>query len=276
MKIDKLLKLAKDNDAQFIDLKLCNLLGSWHHITLPISSLDHKLFKTGVGVDGSSLPGFSSIERGDMILLPDAGTAFIDPFYEQPTLSLICDIMDATDKIQPYSRNPRRVAAAAERYLDKIVKGARAIIGPEFEFYLFDEVNFYQGPQIAFYRVESAEGKREAAEDSENLGYKIPYKKGYHAAPPSMWLRTNVSDRANRRPSCPNRSLMSRVRDCMCISTSPITKVPFSTMLADRIVSRSWGSTISVVCSSMSMRCWLSLTPQRIHSSDWCPVLRRQ
>ncbi|MFH2055944.1 MAG: glutamine synthetase beta-grasp domain-containing protein, partial [bacterium] len=196
MKIEKLLKLAKEHDAEFVDLKLCDLLGTWHHITLPISSLDQKLFKTGVGVDGSSLPGFSSIERGDMIVLPDADTAFIDPFFDRPTVSMICDIMDASDKIMPFSRNPRRVAAAAEKYLAKTVKGARAIMGPEFEFYVFDAVNFYEGPQIAFYRVESAEGKREAAEDNENLGYKIPYKKGYHVAPPhdrSFNLRSEIA-----------------------------------------------------------------------------------
>lgn len=196
MKIEKALKLAKEHDAEFVDLKLCDLLGGWHHITLPISSLNQKLFKTGVGVDGSSLPGFSSIERGDMIVLPDPETVFMDPFFERPTVSMISDIMDATDKIIPYSRNPRRVAADAEKYLGKVVKGARAIMGPEFEFYVFDAVNFYQGPQIAFYRIESAEGKREAAEDEENLGYKIPYKKGYHAAPPhdrSFNLRSQIA-----------------------------------------------------------------------------------
>ena len=196
MKLDRVKKLAKDNQVEFIDLKLCNLLGGWHHITLPVSSLNQQLFKVGVGVDGSAMPGFSSIERGDMIVLPDPATAFIDPFFERPTLSLLGNIMDAGDKITPYSRNPRRVAAAAEKYLSRAVKGARAIIGPEFEFYVFDQVNFYQGPQIAFYRVDSAEGKREAAEDEESLGYKIPYKKGYHVTPPqdrSYNLRSQIS-----------------------------------------------------------------------------------
>ncbi|MCK4573695.1 MAG: type I glutamate--ammonia ligase [candidate division Zixibacteria bacterium] len=184
MNLSQLQKYAKENRVEFIDLKFGDLLGKWHHITIPGSGLTSGLFKSGVGVDGSSLPGFSSIERGDMILLPDPATAFIDPFFDRPTLSMLGDIMDVAEKVTPYSRNPRRVAADAHAYIGKIKKGAKAIIGPEFEFYLFDKVNFYQGPDRAFYYLDSAEAEWNAAEDEENLGYKIPYKKGYHTAPP--------------------------------------------------------------------------------------------
>jgi len=184
MTLDKLKKLAKDNDAAFLDLKFADLLGGWHHITLPISSLDQKLFVNGVGVDGSSLAGFSRIEHGDMILLPDLTTAFMDPFFEAPTLSMIGDIMEVGDKVMPYSRNPRRVAQHAEKYLAKTVKGAKSILGPEFEFYIFDSVSYYQGPQNAFYYMESAESRWNATSDEEHLGYKIPHKRGYHIAPP--------------------------------------------------------------------------------------------
>ncbi len=184
MSLDKLKKLAKDSAVEFVDLKFGDLLGVWHHITLPVSSLAPPLFKTGVGVDGSSLPGFSQIESGDMIMLPDATTAFIDPFFERPTLSFIGEVMDAGEKIMPFSRNPRRVAADSERYLARMLKGVKAVLGPEFEFYVFDRVTFYQGPQNAFYHLESAESTWNPAEDDENLGYKIPYKKGYHIAPP--------------------------------------------------------------------------------------------
>jgi glutamine synthetase len=196
MTLEKLQKLVKDKEVEFIDIKFVDLPGLWHHITIPVSALNSALFKTGVGVDGSSLPGYSTIERGDMIALPVADTAFVDPFFERPTLSFICDIMDSRDMVAPYSRNPRRVAAHAEKYLAKVKPGVQAIIGPEFEFYLFAKVNFYQGPDQAFYYLDSQEAEWNAAQDEESLGYKIPYKKGYHAAPPmdrSFNLRSEIS-----------------------------------------------------------------------------------
>ncbi len=196
MTLEKLKKFAKDNKAEFIDLKLCDLIGLWHHITLPVSALKAELFKTGVGVDGSSLPGFSSIERGDMLIIPDPTTVFMDPFFERPTMSLLGDIMDATGDISPYSRNPRRVAADTEKYLKKTIKGANVIFGPEFEFYVFDKVNYYQGAESAFYDLDSMEAEWGASRDDENLGYKIPHKKGYHAAPPmdrTFNLRSQIS-----------------------------------------------------------------------------------
>ncbi|KAA3635807.1 MAG: hypothetical protein DWP97_04020, partial [Calditrichaeota bacterium] len=134
MSLDKLKKLAKEKKIQFLDIKFTDLPGFWHHITLPVSSLEASLFKNGVGVDGSSLPGFSAIEKGDMILIPDTSTAFVDPFFDRPTLSMIADIMEVDKQILPYSRNPRRIARDAEAYLQKVVKGSQAIIGPEFEF----------------------------------------------------------------------------------------------------------------------------------------------
>jgi len=184
MKLDKLRKMAKDNKVEFLDLKFCDLLGAWHHITVPLSSLKPQLFTNGVGVDGSAMPGFASIERGDMITLPDPDTAFMDPFFERPTLSLMCNFMEVDDKIRPYSRDPRRVTTDAEIYLKKQLKGAQLILGPEFEFYVFDKVNFFQGPDSAFYDLYSAEAKWSPGQDEESLGYKIPYKKGYHVAPP--------------------------------------------------------------------------------------------
>ncbi len=196
MSLNQAKKMAKETQAQFLDLKVSNLPGMWHHITLPISSLDSTLLKTGVGVDGSSLPGFARIERGDMILIPDTSTTFIDPFFERPTLSMIADIMDVTGKITPYSRNPRRVAADAEKYLSRKKPGLKAIIGPEFEFYVFDKVNFFQGPDHAFYYLDSKEAEWNAEQDDENLGFKIPYKKGYHVAPPmdrTFNLRSQIS-----------------------------------------------------------------------------------
>lgn len=196
MNLDKLKKYAATKKAEYIDLKFPNLPGTWHHITIPIGNLNAELFTNGIGVDGSSLPGFSSIERGDMIVIPDEATVFVDPFYDCPTISFLCNIFESRKKILPYTRNPRRVASDAEKYLKKTIKGVRAIMGPEFEFYVFDKVNFFQGPQTAFYNIDSREAEWSAAEDDESLGYKIPYKKGYHAAPPldrTYNLRSTIS-----------------------------------------------------------------------------------
>jgi len=194
--LSRLNALARKIHAEFIDLKFCDLPGAWHHITLPITALDAQLFQGGVGVDGSSLPGFSSIERGDLIALPSADGAFADPFFERPTLSLLADIMDAGDTITAYSRNPRRVAADAAAYLRKAIRGSAAVFGPEFEFYIFDRVNFSQGPDHAFYELDSAEAPWRSGSNGEGLGYKIPYKGGYHVAPPrdrTFNLRSDIA-----------------------------------------------------------------------------------
>jgi glutamine synthetase len=100
--LDRLIQLIEENKIEYIDLKFSDLIGSWHHISLPVTKVEPDLFKLGVGVDGSSLPGFARIERGDMVVLPDAETAFIDPFFDIPTLSFICDIMEVEDGIEPY------------------------------------------------------------------------------------------------------------------------------------------------------------------------------
>jgi len=195
MTLTQLKKMVAKHKIEFIDLKVSDLLGLWHHITIPVSALKPSLFKFGVGVDGSAMPGFAAIERGDMIQLPDPNTAFIDPFFDRPTLSMICDIMDVTGKIKHYSRNPRRVVRDAQAYLSKVKPGLECIMGPEFEFYVFDKVNFWQGPDHAFYYLDSVEAEWNAEQDSENLGYKIPYKKGYHVAPPmdrTINLRTEI------------------------------------------------------------------------------------
>jgi glutamine synthetase len=196
MKLDQLVAMAKEKNIEFVDLKLSDLLGAWHHITVPVSSLNAELFKHGVGVDGSSMPGFSKIEQGDMILLPDPSTAFVDAFFERPTLSMIGNIMEVGDSVESYSRDPRRVANDAEKLLGERLPGTSLILGPEFEFYIFDKVNFFQGPDSAFYYLDSAEAQWNAADDEENLGFKIPYKKGYHVAPPmdrTFNLRSHIS-----------------------------------------------------------------------------------
>ncbi len=184
--LEKLSKLAKEKKIEYIDVKFCDLPGEWHHITQPIASLKADLFEIGVGVDGSSLPGFARIERGDMLVVPDPETAFIDPFFEKPTLSFICDIMAVDGGIEPFLRNPRRVIRDADKFLKKLLPGTDAILGPEFEFYLFEDVRFSQGPREGYYFIDSDEAEWNAAgrEGTNNLAYKVQYKGGYHVAPP--------------------------------------------------------------------------------------------
>ncbi len=184
MKLEEIRALAKQSGAQFIDIKFCDLQGGWHHITLPIDSLKAKLFENGVGIDGSSLPGFTRIERGDLILLPDPATAFVEPFYEHSTISFLGNIMESADEVTRFSRCPRRVATAAEEYIASKMKGVEAMFGPEFEFYVFDRADYRQEPGLAYYEIKSVEAGAVDPHESDNLGHKIGYKKGYHAAPP--------------------------------------------------------------------------------------------
>lgn len=178
-------KTVRDKKIRYVDLKFGDLIGDWHHITIPGENLNKELLKNGVGVDGSSLPGFTEIEKGDMTIIPDLQTAFVDPFFEIPTLSFICDIMSVDKEIAPYSRNPRRVVRDADKYLKKVLPGVEAILGPEFEFYIFDDVRFHQEPKEGYYYLDSEEAEWNTGREGEkNLGYKVQYKGGYDVAPP--------------------------------------------------------------------------------------------
>jgi glutamine synthetase len=107
---------AGQTQATMVDLKFCDLLGSWQHMTLPLTSFDESAFDEGLGFDGSSIRGWQGIAESDMLLMPDPSSAILDPFTEAPTLSLICEIVDPITH-QPYAKDPRRVAKRAEAYL---------------------------------------------------------------------------------------------------------------------------------------------------------------
>jgi glutamine synthetase len=188
MVTDKIKKLVKDNNIEFVDFKFVDLLGEWHHITVPVDRLNNSLFKNGIGVDGSSVSGFAHIKSGDMIMLPDPETVFVDPFYDHPTLSFIGDVVnveDDTDEIEIFTRNPRLIAAKAEKYLQDLEIATESQWGPEFEFYLFDHVAYDQKPEAGFYYLDSNEAEWRSGDLQEtNLGYKVRYKGGYHTCPP--------------------------------------------------------------------------------------------
>src|SRR5438477_151104 len=178
------LKFAKDNKVEAVDLKFLDLLGLWQHFTIPTSELTEELFEEGNGFDGSSIRGWQPIHASDMLVVPDPTTAVMDPFTALPTLSLICNIVDPITK-EDYSRDPRNIARKAEAYLKSTGIGDTAYFGPEPEFFIFDDIRFDQNEHEGFYYVDSTEGRwNSGREEGPNLGYKPRYKEGYFPVAP--------------------------------------------------------------------------------------------
>ncbi len=175
---------VKGNDVQQIDIKFTNLFGGLHHITIPASRLSRKTFEEGIGFDGSSIPGFASIEKSDMVVIPDLKRSFIDPFYKIKTLSFIGSTFEAADK-KEFALDPRAIASKAERLLSKMNFANRSLWGPEYEFYVFNSVNYQNEENVCFYEVDSEEAHWNSLnEESANRGYSIKKGKGYHTVPP--------------------------------------------------------------------------------------------
>ena len=183
----EVLEFASDREVEMVDLKFIDLPGTWQHMTLPMRALDDDDFENGLGFDGSSIRGFQEIHESDMLLMPDPGTAFIDPYYARPTLSLICSVADPVLG-EPYARDPRFVAQRAERHLIDSGIADVAYFGPEAEFFVFDHIAYEQVEQRAFYEVDSGEGfwnTGAPAGTTPNLAYKLRQKEGYFPVPPA-------------------------------------------------------------------------------------------
>lgn len=177
-------KFAKANKVEIVDLKFCDFPGLWQHFSIPISGFSEELFDDGIGYDGSSIRGFQKIQESDMLLIPDAETAFLDPFTEIPTLSIICNVKDPVTS-QSYTRDPRYTAQKAEQHLKSIGIADLSYWGPEIEFYIFDNIRFDQTYNQGFYHIDSVEGFWNSGDGSRpNLGYKPRYKEGYFPVPP--------------------------------------------------------------------------------------------
>ena len=174
-------------EAQFVDLKFIDLPGTWQHYTLPVSELNEALFLEGNGFDGSSIRGFRPIHESDMLLIPDASTAIIDPVLSLPTLSLVCDVRDPVTG-EDYTRYPRYVAKKAEEYLRSTAIADTSYFGPELEFFIFNHVRFDQNSHIGFYEIDSNEGiwnSGNGVDHGSNLGYRPRHKEGYFPVPPT-------------------------------------------------------------------------------------------
>ncbi|WP_407353595.1 type I glutamate--ammonia ligase [Luteimonas sp. R10] len=185
MSIDNVEKLIKDHKVEFIDLRFTDIRGVQHHVTYPQSIFEPGLFEDGKMFDGSSIPGWKGINESDMVLLPDASSAYVDPFSADPTLVLVCDVLDPST-MQSYSRDPRGVAKRAEAYLKSSGIADQAFFGPEPEFFVFDSVRFGVEMGHTFFHVDSEEAHWNSAKEYEggNTGYRPTIKGGYFPTPP--------------------------------------------------------------------------------------------
>jgi glutamine synthetase len=179
------LKLGRDNDALFVDLRFSDLPGLMQHFSMPFEELGEEAFEEGIGFDGSSIRGFQEIQESDMILAPDPETAIMDPFAKYPTLVLHSFVKDPVTG-EFYTRDPRYVAKKAQDYLTGTGIADTAYFGPEAEFYIFDSVRFDQTQHSAYHFIDAVEGvwNSGAEENGRNLGYKPRYKEGYFPVPP--------------------------------------------------------------------------------------------
>lgn len=198
MKPKDVLDLARHAGAVMVDLRFIDLPGVWQHTSVPIHRLDEGSFEDGFGFDGSSIRGYQPINASDMIVIPDAASAQMDPFRARPTLTLICSVFDPITR-QPYSRDPRFVAKKAESYLKQTGLADTCYVGPEAEFFVFDDVRYDQTNNGAFYAIDSTEGEWNTGRDEgPNRGYKIRHKEGYFPVPPTdtlMDLRTEMVEK---------------------------------------------------------------------------------
>jgi glutamine synthetase len=185
---------CQQSGIRFVDVKFVDLFGQWQHITRPIRELndwtdhDRSPWRNGYGFDGSSIRGFQKIEESDMLLIPDPETAFVDPFIQVPTLSVVANVEDPVTR-QPYTRDARYIARKAEQYLRDTGVGDTVNIGPELEFFIFDEIRFNNQMNTASYVVDSDEGIWNSAADATlrgdlNQGYRPRVKGGYFPVSP--------------------------------------------------------------------------------------------
>ncbi len=183
--ISKVFDLIKENDVKYVDLRFTDPRGKLQHTAQHVDTINEEVFTDGIMFDGSSIAGWKAINESDMILMPDAATAVMDPFAAQPTLNLFCDIVEPSTG-QPYRRDPRSIAKAAEKYMASAGIGDTAYFGPEAEFFVFDDVRFEVSMNRVFYEVDSEEGPYVTGKkfDDGNLGHRPGVKGGYFPVPP--------------------------------------------------------------------------------------------
>ena len=181
----EVLALCRERDVKAVDLRFMDFPGIWQHFTIPVDKLTEDVFEEGLGFDGSSIRGWQAINESDMLVVPQPDSAALDPFCTLPTLSMVCNILDPITH-EDYSRDPRNVARKAVNYLQSTGIGDTAYMGPELEFFIFDDIRFDQNTQSSYFFIDSVEGQwNRGREEHPNLGHKLRYKEGYFPVPPS-------------------------------------------------------------------------------------------
>ncbi|MFN3687700.1 type I glutamate--ammonia ligase [Salinarimonas sp.] len=179
------LKAIKDNDVKYVDFRFTDPRGKWQHVTFDVTMVDEDLFAEGIMFDGSSIAGWKAINESDMTLMPDPETACMDPFFSAPTMSIVCDVLEPASG-EPYGRDPRGIAKKAEAFLKSTGIGDTIYIGPEAEFFVFDDVRFSADQYHVGFKVDATELPTNGQTEYEggNMGHRIPVKGGYFPVPP--------------------------------------------------------------------------------------------
>ena len=179
------MKDVKDNEIKFVDFRFTDTRGKEQHVSVPISAFNEEKFSEGHAFDGSSIAGWKGIEASDMLLMPDANSAFIDPFFQEPTLVLSCDVLEPGDG-KAYDRDPRSIAKRGEAYLKASGIGDTAYFGPEPEFFIFDNVQWGNEMSGAFFKIDEYEAPWNSGAKLEggNRGHRPTVKGGYFPVPP--------------------------------------------------------------------------------------------
>ena len=179
------LKAIRDNDVKYVDFRFTDPRGKWQHVTFDVSIIDEEVFSEGVMFDGSSIAGWKAINESDMTLMPDPTTCVMDPFFSAATMSIVCDVLEPMTG-QPYLRDPRSMAKKAEAYLKSTGIGDTIYVGPEAEFFVFDDVRFMADPYNTGFVLDGSElpSNADTPYEGGNLGHRIRTKGGYFPVPP--------------------------------------------------------------------------------------------
>ena len=185
MSIEKALELIKTSEAKFIDLRFTDTKGKEQHVSIPTHQVDEDFFEEGKMFDGSSIAGWKGINESDMVLMPDVSTLVVDPFAEETQINVTCDILEPST-MEGYDRDPRSVAKRAEAYLKSTGIGDKVLVGPEPEFFLFDDVRFHTDMAGSFFKINAEEAKWNSCTEYEdgNTGHRPGVKGGYFPVPP--------------------------------------------------------------------------------------------
>ena len=177
---------VKDQEAKFVDLRFCDTIGKEQHVTVPAHTINEDFFTEGKMFDGSSIAGWKGINESDMVLMPDPSTAVMDPFSEEPSLIIRCDILEPST-MEGYERDPRSVARRAEAYLKSTGIGDEVFFGPELEFFILDDVRWGSDLSGSFCKIDSEEAtwNSEKVYPDGNIGHRPGVKGGYFPVPPA-------------------------------------------------------------------------------------------